>query len=204
MATGATVAHEPEDLRDDIAAALGQGAVLTGHRRGLLAVSGMLRRTERVLAAAAADRVRAGAANVGIVLVTDERVIFVFGKVFGHGVDEIPIATISAMRVSSRASGTIDITGPDVISTQFTKIAEDRLDLVAGAIRQAAARPAPHAEKAPTAAAADADGPAADAPEEPATAPEDIASRLRELAALHASGDLTDSEFAAAKAKLLA
>ena len=38
----------------------------------------------------------------------------------------------------------------------------------------------------------------------PQAAPPDVAARLRELADLHASGSLTDEEFAAAKAKLLA
>ena len=46
-------------------------------------------------------------------------------------------------------------------------------------------------------------GPAGAAPaDQPAAAP-DLAEKLKELADLHASGALTDEEFAAAKAKLI-
>jgi hypothetical protein len=41
-------------------------------------------------------------------------------------------------------------------------------------------------------------------PAPPAPAGEDIGARLRELAQLHADGALSDDEFAAAKAKVLA
>jgi hypothetical protein len=41
-------------------------------------------------------------------------------------------------------------------------------------------------------------------PASPATAPRDAMTRLKDAAALHAAGTLTDEEFASVKAKLLA
>ena len=46
-------------------------------------------------------------------------------------------------------------------------------------------------------------GPAAPAPADQSTAAPDLAEKLKEVADLHASGALTDEEFAAAKAKLI-
>ncbi|MFG1790355.1 PH domain-containing protein [Nocardia sp. NPDC049149] len=126
----------------------------------------------------------------GIVVLTDHRVLFLFHGMIRKRLEDFPLRTISSVQTSSGLrTGELKIFASGNTAT-IAKVKKDDLAPLADAIRQSVANPT--TQPAPALAPAPA----------PAPAP-NIADQIRQLADLHASGILTDAEFAAKKQDLL-
>jgi hypothetical protein len=196
-------------LRADLARAIGADSVLTGFRRSLLAVSATLRPDETALASSVAGRrsVEAGREQSGLVIVTDQRLLFVRPRLLSQSIDAIPLAHIAGLttRVGS-TSGSMVVSGADIVTTEFVDLPNLRLTRIVNAIREqldpgstASERPlASRAASSATAVPGDALG-----RDSVSDASSGLAEQIQKLAALHLAGELTDAEFTAAKARLI-
>ncbi|WP_167837763.1 PH domain-containing protein [Nocardia altamirensis] len=122
----------------------------------------------------------------GIVVLTDQRVLFFFHGMIRKRLEDFPLRTISSVQTSSgRRTGELKIFASGNTAT-ISKVKNDDLAPLADAVRQSMAQPTATPAPAPA----------------PAPAP-NVADQIRQLADLHASGILTDAEFAAKKHDLL-
>lgn len=173
----------PEGLRDDLAEAVSQESSLFGSKKSLRVASEALRANERVLAATTTFRHQGKTRDNGVLIVTDQRLLFVHARGFSTATEEIPLANISGVvDRKGLSTGGIVITGAGGITTSFRSITKARVTPVMEAIRSHLARPSAGAGDGPTASAAD---------------------EIKKLAELRDAGILTEEEFAAKKRHLL-
>ncbi|MFE2687035.1 PH domain-containing protein [Streptomyces sp. NPDC058251] len=178
----------PEGLRGDLAQAVAQENTLWGSKKSLTVASGALRADERVLAATTTYRKQGNVNQSGVLIVTDQRLLFVHARAFASATEEIPLANISGViDRKGLLQGAIVVTGSGGITTSFTNITKDRVAPVMEAIRSHLRVPG----GAPVAQAA------------PAPAAPDTADQIRKLAELRDAGILTEEEFTAKKRQIL-
>jgi PH (Pleckstrin Homology) domain-containing protein/putative oligomerization/nucleic acid binding protein len=188
MATGpgneeGNMAKVPEGLRDDLTITVeGQNTVL-GAKKSLRAASDALRPSERVEAATTTMMERGKTTANGALVVTTERLLFVHARGFTQSAEEIPFVNISGVadRVGM-ASAHVIVTAAGGITTNFRNVPKARHSTVINAIRS-------HL------------GTSGVSPPTPSGG--STADELVKLTHLRDSGVLDESEFAAAKARLL-
>jgi hypothetical protein len=200
-------------LRADLAGAIGADSVLTGFRRSLFAVSATLRPDETALASSIAGRRRddGGREQSGLVIVTDQRLLFVRPRFVSQSIEAIPLAHIAGLttRVGA-ASGSMVVSGADIVTTEFVGLPNIRLTRVVNAIREqldpgsTAAEPTPASRAgAPSPSALRALAGDSIRRDVVGDRSSGLAEQIQKLAALHLAGELTDAEFTAAKARLI-
>ncbi|GAA2488763.1 SHOCT domain-containing protein [Actinocorallia cavernae] len=172
----------PEGLRGDLADAVSQEASLWGSKKSLVVASSALRDDERVLAATTTFRKQGSANQNGVLIVTDQRLVFVHARAFSSATEEIPLANVSGvLDRKGLLQGSIVVTGAGGITTAFGNIAKARVEPVMQAIRSHLRAPGVP----------------------PVEATVDSADQIRKLAELKDAGILTEEEFAAKKRQLL-
>ncbi|MFI9506864.1 PH domain-containing protein [Nocardia sp. NPDC052566] len=168
----------PEGRPDVIAATARMGATWGGIQEiGHLGEHLRAEETVRFIAQGAYE------GDEGIVVLTDQRVLFLFHGMIRNRLEDFPLHTISSVQTSSGLrTGELKIFASGNTAT-ISKVRKDDLAPLADAIRQWLAQPA--------------------AQPAPAQSAPNIADQIRQLADLHASGILTDAEFATKKQDLL-
>jgi hypothetical protein len=177
------MANVPDGLRDDLAAAVAQEGALAGSKRSLRAASDELRAGERVLEATSTTRKVGSSTDNGVLVITDQRLLFVRSGAFSAASEEIPFANISGV-LDRRGLllAKIVVTGSGGITTAFVNINKRRVGTIMDAIRfHLTPRTSPSAVPA---------GPSA-------------ADEIRKFAELRDAGILTEEEFSAKKRQLL-
>ncbi|HEU4676098.1 MAG TPA: SHOCT domain-containing protein [Motilibacteraceae bacterium] len=170
------------EARADIAEAFGRVKNSFGMRREIKNLPEHLEPGERVLEVAGGRFARGS----GLLALTDRRVVFLFHGLVHTNLEEFRLARIDSVAVSSGvlwSSVTLTVAGNRAVIEQLDKTDGKRM---VDAIRLAVA--AAHARTA-----------TGGAPAEP-----DVVSQLERLGELRDRGVLTDAEFAAKKAELLA
>lgn len=174
-----------DDLRPDIAAAKARLASSMGSNREIKKLETYLDEGERV------DAMVGGAygKGVGLLALTDRRLLFIVDGAFNKSSEDFPLSKVSSVGWNSgMALGTITIFASGnkaEIKNVHKGNGKEFVDLVR-----------PRLADKPEAGATPA------APQQQA-APVDLADQLMKLAALRDQGILSDEEFAAQKAKLL-
>lgn len=178
-----------DDMRPDIAAAWAKVSNKTGKKRDIRKLPEYLNDGERVLVMTG-GRV---ANNLGLLVATDRRALFISEGVINHSFEDFPYDRITTI-TSSRGM----VLGKIIVHTGgaarvVDQVAKGEAEAVAAVIRERVeATTRERNYPAPVSA-------------QPlhAQAPVSIAAELRELAELRDSGVLTPDEFAAEKARLL-
>lgn len=171
------------DLRADIQAAKDRMKVKFGGGREIKKLEGYLWDGETVHA------ITTGAygKGTGLVVMTDRRLLFVQDGMMSKSTEDFPYSKISSVSWNSgMAMGTVTVFASGN-KAEIKNVQKDDGKALVDALRE---RLADSPATAPTAPAA--------------AAPVDLAEQLTKLAALRDAGVLTDEEFAAQKARLLA
>ncbi|GAA1223837.1 hypothetical protein GCM10009665_12640 [Kitasatospora nipponensis] len=177
------MAKVPDGLRGDLVEAVALEGSLFGSKRSLRAASEALRDNERVLAATTTVRKQGRANDSGVLIVTDQRLMFVRSGAFSAASEEIPLANISGvLDRKGLALAHIVVTGAGGITTTFASIGRTSVGPVMEAIRSHLTGPTVTGDAPPAASAAD---------------------EIRKLAGLRDAGILTEEEFSAKKKQLL-
>ncbi|OSC40474.1 hypothetical protein B8W66_13170 [Mycobacterium decipiens] len=143
----------------------------------------MLRPDERVIAATQTRRVQGRNNDWGVLIVSDQRLLFVHARGFTTATEQILLTNISGLvQRTTWGQGTIEVTGAGGITTDFHQIKPTRVAPIIAAIQSDLAR----LSAATT-----------------LHAPPSQADEIRKLADLRDSGILTEEEFSAKKRQIL-
>lgn len=177
------MAKVPYGVRDDLGAAIAGESTLFGRTRCLRAASDELHSDEVALAATTTRRKRGKNNASGVLVVTDQRLLFVQERGFGTATEEMTLANMSGV-IDRKGSiwARIEVIGAGGITTEFHDISNDRVTPVVEAIRSHLSRSFASAGSASVVSAAD---------------------EIKKLAELRDAGILTEEEFAAKKTQLL-
>ncbi len=171
--------------RRDIAAAAARMAWTFGGKREIRRLHEHLNEGEtvRLLAQGTYDE------KQGLVALTDQRLLFVFHGLMGQAQEDFPLHLITSVQTSSVLnSGELNVTVSGMRST-IRQVIKDDLEALAAAIRQGMAK---------------AQTPVSPVPAQVAPTPTDPFEQLTKLGQLRDAGLLTDDEFAAKKAEIVA
>jgi len=177
------VSKIPDGIRDDLGQQIAKESSLLGSKKSIKEASTQLRPSEKVLAATTTLRTQGKRSDNGVLIVSDERLLFVHARGFATASEEIPLSNISGIvDRKGMAFGHIIVTGAGGITTEFKNINKNRISELMEAIRS-------HLSAGPKV-------------QQPVGAP-DLVEQIRSLGELRDAGVLTEEEFSAKKADLL-
>ena len=171
----------PDGLRPDLAEAVAQEIVTFSYKKSWQVANQTLRPGEKVIAATKARRFPNG--DRGVLIVSDERLLFVHARWFATATEEIPFTNISGVVHRTGWRGGIEVTGAGGITTIFHRISRSRVASVMEAIQSHLTR--------------------LSAPIKRPSSSTSSAEEIKKLAELRDSGVLTEEEFSAKKRQIL-
>lgn len=174
-----------DELRPDIAAARDQMLSKVGVGKAIRNLVTHLQGGESVWRLASGNY----GGRLGLIALTDRRLLFVADGAFSQRVEDFPLGRISSVEYTSGfASGTLVVYASGN-KAEVKSVPKEDGKALADQVRAALSAPAPVAS--PT------------APQSAPSGGSDVIEQLERLSALHSAGHISAEEFAAAKAKVL-